>query len=73
MMATVIVIFVLTNVPMKVMIILIYSNNYNAEIEMMAQFSLMLNHSANPFVYFLFSTTVRKKLRAFASYSCIRN
>jgi hypothetical protein len=74
MLATVIIIFVVTNVPMIVKIILNLSNNHaNIEIGMMAQFSLMLNHSANPFLYFLFSATVRKRLLTIGSCCCIRN
>ena len=74
MMTTVIAIFVVTNAPMNVAVVLVFINNYlNTETEMMAQFSLMLNHSANPFVYFLFSATVRKRLRESGLCRCIRN
>jgi hypothetical protein len=73
MLATVIIIFVLANIPANVVNVLIFSNiHVSAEVTMIANTFLMLNHSANPFVYFLFSDMVRKRLRVFGLCSCFR-
>jgi hypothetical protein len=74
MLATVVIIFVVTNVPINVANVLKFSNNHiNNESSRIVHIFLMLNHSVNPFVYFLFSATVRKRLREFGSCRCIRN
>ncbi|XP_056022747.1 somatostatin receptor type 4-like [Ostrea edulis] len=73
MLTTVVVIFVLANIPAIVVNALYFRNiHLSVEIRPIVYIPLMLNNSANPFVYFLFSETVRKRLQVFGYCSCFR-
>jgi hypothetical protein len=74
MLATTIFIFILSNIPgIVVNVLFLTTKEVNGEMVSVAYIFLMLNHSVNPFVYFLYSDIVRKRLRVFKICTCFRN